>query len=65
MQEMVALCIALRANTVLTELDTSSHPLSAQTAQHVAEMLKHNSTLRLLNVGNSSMSDDVSTGSRL
>jgi hypothetical protein len=57
---MVPLCAALHSNTVLTELDTSSHALSVESAHHVAEMLKRNTTLTSLSVGNSTLNDEVS-----
>ena len=56
-QDVDGLCAALAANTVLTELSCSCHPLSAAAAARFGDALAANATLRSISVGDSSFGD--------
>lgn len=57
-QEVLELCNALEGNTTLAELSAGSHSISAQDAKAFAGVLRSNSALKSLCLGNSSFGDD-------
>lgn len=57
--DALELCRALANNTVLRELSTGSHAVSAAAAAAFAEALAANSVLESLDVGNSTFGDEV------
>jgi hypothetical protein len=58
--DVAALCRALKGNSVLTELTCSSHPIGVSASAELGAMLRGNSSLQHLSVGNSSWGDEVS-----
>lgn len=57
-QEVQELCSALVSNTTLKELSAGSHSISAQDAEAFANVLRRNSALKALCLGNSSFGDE-------
>jgi len=57
--EAAALCEALTFNTVLTDLNISSHAVSPAMAKSFAAAIAANSTLQSLSLGNASFGDEV------
>lgn len=56
-EDVEAICDGLERNTCCTELFASGHPLSEASCERIAAMLRKNSTLNLLSVGESSLGD--------
>jgi hypothetical protein len=57
--DVEALAKALRGNSILSELNLCSHPLSAEAAAVLGSSLQHNSGLKRISIGNSSWGDQV------
>lgn len=55
------LCSALKGNISLLELHASSHQLSPEDAETIASMLRSNTGLQHLSIGDSSFGDDAMT----
>lgn len=60
--DAVALCDALQSNTVLIDLNISSHAVTPAMASAFAAALAANSTLKSLALGNASFGDEVRGG---
>lgn len=58
-QEASQLCQSLAQNTVLKELYASGHKMEPRTAESVAAMLRSNSTLESICVGDETFGDEV------
>ena len=54
-----ALCEALSQNTVLHDLNISSHAISPEIATAFADVLRSSTTLQSLDLGNASFGDEV------
>eukprot|EP00928_Gymnodinium_smaydae_P081240 TRINITY_DN64794_c0_g1_i1.p1 TRINITY_DN64794_c0_g1~~TRINITY_DN64794_c0_g1_i1.p1 ORF type:complete len:598 (-),score=170.63 TRINITY_DN64794_c0_g1_i1:66-1859(-) len=56
-EDCAEVCDALEANTCCQELLASGHPLSAESCQRLGQLLRTNSALQTLSVGESSLGD--------